>query len=334
MGRSVRLPVHRLRDFFGMHAESFSIRTVEDWVCFLEVDLPPVLVTEPSESIWDLAPALWDSSIDLLKKRWQQCLNSFSVESEEYEDWYSLFLGTLLNDWTGTQALMDKIDIPEVAYIRIRSLLRGLVTRESFDQVRREVERWPQCTPKRFAEGERWYRFSRSRRYAADGALRSCYDSLNGLPAPDPVTDFESFCIASMSAILINGFGTLVRMRMPKPSQPNSFVHLYLSSIYEYLSTPVQRDYHSASIGFPESVKGCLVSEDIDLLRTCSAQMQRDSIQSRSFLKSLHPKRFLFPTLFDLLKARQYRMEGNEEMALTFYGKVNRLSFVLDEKYY
>ena len=285
VGRAARIPIHRLRDFFGTHCDSFFVRTAKGWECFLEIERPEEFPeTEPPAECpgekqlpWLLNTELWNDEHEQLKEAWKDCLAGFDVEDVEDAQWHRLFLGPYLGDWERTAELLKTLTIPEAAFLDMRCQLRQNLTGFDFDTAKRAIEAWPQSTYKNFAEGERQYRFACAQRDPGTGALKTCYERLVKLSPADPITTLEAFLLASFAAVMLG-------KDMPEALVPDSLVHRYLTPIHRYLTRSVSRNFEQDVGSLPRCLSLFLTPEDVTLLKACAAQMRRDLRQSHEML--------------------------------------------------
>lgn len=326
IGQLVSIPVHRLRDFFHSAPEAFFIRTKTRWECFLEIEAPPgpPAVDAGQPELLDL---LWNARETELKELWQHCIRTFSVDRADKRDWFNLFLGPHLGDWKRTGDLLRKLDIPESTYLRLRCTLRCHFWDLESEELRKEIKNLPLSSYKTFTDGEYWYRLARSRSMEAPGALDAAYERLFALSPPDPATALETYCLASFVAILRN-------RALPSSLLDQSPMSQFMGAIHRYCSRSTTRDFPESVPPMPKCLSFLLVPEDVSFLLACRAQIERDLEDSRQYLESLSDRKKMYPVLYDLLWARQYRREGQIERSRVLYRRiVNKRDFILDEMY-
>ncbi len=338
LGCSVRIPFHRLRDFFGMESEAFFIRSMTGWECFLELNRtePPPLPLPGEPSTSDLAHALWNDNREILKGIWDECLAGISSVMATQDQLYELFLGSYLGDWRGIKKLSQRLDIPEMVSVQMRCQMRRSFTISDAEELRARIAQWPRDAYRSFADGEWWYRFHRAMHGGVGfGALETSHSRLKNLTTADPVTAVEAYCLASLSAILLSGNPNTRREDLPEAHIPKSRIEEFLTVVHRYFNKAVPATFQNSLPEIPHCFEMLFAAADVDLLRTCIAQIRREIENSRKMLDQLRNHRARYPFLFDLLMARQCRLDGDQEKALSIYrGLIDvRSDFILDEMY-
>jgi hypothetical protein len=287
---------------------------------------------ESQSTLSRIASAVWSDNQNNLNKSWREFFSSSFSYKADKDRWCSLFLGTHLGDWDGVAELLNRLQIPELIIIKSRLRMRQNFTLSDDQELRRQIERLPQHAYRYFAEGEYWYRFHRIMRSSRSGALDTCYNRLANLPPSDPVTASEAYCLASLAAILLSGDSKFGK-KMPKAHIPESPIAVLLTAVHQYLNTAAASGFQESVPNLPRCFEILFVPEDIDMLRVCTAQIRREIKHSRKLLDELRNSRFMYPFQFDLLLARQYKLEGCKEQADSIYKalKILRSDFILDE---
>jgi hypothetical protein len=345
LGRVVRIPCHRVRDYLGTRFATLFIKTAAGWEPFLnQVEAPTPQQPQPvPPEIARFAEALWLADIEALQGYWHEAQTHFIQEGDLYSLQDNLLVKTIflaphLGDQSGTQELLNTVQVPETGIIRIRHHLRiGLRRDQDLEEARRWVDALPPDSYRTHAEGEWWYRFARQRSTRALGALETSYRLLSSNIWGDPVSAVEAFSLASMSALLGSG-----EIPSAYPSLQSSYYQLFMN-IYNWLSTTLKKiDHILLPLEIPYPLECILVPQDILFLRTCVAQIRQELTLSGQLLAQLEPFSQQFPTCYLLLKARHYRFRGDRGQAVSVYKELidlqpnipdKMLQVILDERY-
>jgi hypothetical protein len=333
LGRVVRLPCHRIRDYLGTRFATLFVETAGGWEPFLNQaerpELPPSQSFPPE--IDKFTKELWWADRGTLQNYWDEAQVNFIEKAETHPIQDSLlvktiFLAAHLGDWFGIKEFFDAVQIPEAEIIKIRRHLRiDLKKEQDLKESRRWVEALPPDSYKTHAEGEWWYRFARQRNTMAPGALATSYHRLSDNIWGDPVSAVEAFSLSSMSALLGSG-----EIPSAYPNLQSPYYQLF-SNIYNWLSTELKKiDQLLLPPEIPYPLEYILVPQDILFLSTCIAQMRREVGLAGQLLSQLEHFSQQFPISFLLLKARQYRFSGFREQAVSVYRELMNLSDIPD----
>lgn len=332
LGRRIRIPIHRLRDYLGFRFLTLYIETEAGWLSFLNQGEEVQLVESPPvrQELIQLVGALWQADQSSLWQAWQQAKKAFGSSDTEMTP-QALFLGPHLGDWDGLQEILKSDQIIEIGILRLRSHLRQPdLNHQDLNNLKSQIDALPPDSYRKHAEGEWWYRLARNHWTQAPGALDTAYQLLNLGSWGDPVTATEAYSLVAMVALLGSG---------EMPEEP---LEVHSTYVYSQLFQECSRFMKTAwKIGsdavlpeIPEPLIVILAPQDALFLKACHCLMRHVTDQASIYIAQLSPYVHTFPAYWNLLQARMHRMMGEHDRALVVYrGIIERLPFVLDEMY-
>ena len=332
LGRRVRIPCHRLRDYLGCRFLTLYLKTAAGWQPILQQPAPVIIPPPPDQpELTGLVEQLWQADSVGLWDIWRKAKKAIGPFESEVVPQF-LFLGPHLGDWDGLREVLESSQIPEVEILSIRShLRRSDLNPQDIEHLKAQIADLSPDSYQKHAEGEWWYRMARHHWTQAPGALNSSYSCLSQGIWGDPVSALEAYCLAAMVALINQGEPP------PKPpSAPSANIYsqlfqecfLFLGTAWKVGSNKIKLPH------IPESLTVILAPQDDLFLKACLALLQEEVGDAGGYLDQLSAYTDNLPVSYNLLQARLYRLKGERKLSVILYRSIiDILPFVLDEMY-